>query len=70
MQVGARIVEGAVDALVFLPDSMNPHPHEADFQALIRMALLADIPLALNAAGAEHLARGLSQEGAGEAPGA
>jgi hypothetical protein len=29
------------------------------------MALLADIPLALNAAGAEHLARGLSQEGAG-----
>ncbi len=30
MQVGARIVEGAVDALVFLPDPMNPHPHEAD----------------------------------------
>ncbi len=63
MQVGARIVEGAVDALVFFPDPMNPHPHEADFQALIRVALLVDIPFALSAAGAEHLARGLVAAG-------
>jgi methylglyoxal synthase len=60
MQVGARIVEGAVDALVFLPDPMNPHPHEADFRALIRVALLADIPFALSPASADHLARGMS----------
>ena len=60
MQVGARIVEGAVDALVFLPDPMNPHPHEADFQALIRVALLVDIPFALSATGADHLARGMA----------
>ena len=65
MQVGARIVEGLVDALVFLPDPMNPHPHEADFQALIRVALirvalLVDIPFALSATGADHLARGMA----------
>ena len=59
MQVGARIVEGTVDVLVFLPDPMNPHPHEADFQALIRVALLANIPFALSATSAEHLARGM-----------
>jgi methylglyoxal synthase len=58
MQVGARIVEGAVDALVFPPDPLNPH--EADFRALIRVALLADIPFALSPASADHLARGMS----------
>lgn len=60
MQVGARIVEGAVDVLVFLPDPMNPHPHEADFQALIRVALMVDIPFALSATGADHLVRGMA----------
>jgi methylglyoxal synthase len=55
-----RIVEGAVDALVFLPDPMNPHPHEADFQALIRVALMVDIPFALSATSADHLARGMA----------
>ena len=63
MQVGARIVDGAVDALVFLPDPMNPHPHEADFRALIRVALMADIPFALSPASADHLARGMSAAG-------
>jgi methylglyoxal synthase len=39
---------------------MNPHPHEADFRALIRVALMADIPFALSSASADHLARGMS----------
>jgi methylglyoxal synthase len=64
MQVGARIVEGMVDALVFFPDPMNPHPHEADFQALIRIALLVELPFALNAASADHLTRGMVAAGA------
>jgi methylglyoxal synthase len=70
MQVGARIVEGAVDALVFLPDPMNPHPHEADFRALIRVALLFDIPFALSPTSADHLARGMSaaEDEGGTAP--
>jgi methylglyoxal synthase len=60
MQIGARIVEGAVDALVFLPDPMNSLPHEADFQALIRVALLVYISFALSAMGGNHLARGMA----------
>jgi methylglyoxal synthase len=65
MQVGARIVERVVDALIFLPDPMNPHPHEADFQALIRVALLVDIPFALSATSADYLVRGMEAVGAG-----
>lgn len=59
MQVGARIVEGHVDVLIFFPDPMNAHPHEADFQALIRVALLKDVLLALSPRSADFLARGI-----------
>jgi methylglyoxal synthase len=59
MQVGARIVEGQVDVLIFFPDPMNAHPHEADFQALIRVALLKDVLFALSPRSADFLARGL-----------
>lgn len=60
MQVGGRIVDGELDALVFLPDPDSAHPHEADFRALIRVALVANIPIALSAASAEHLAAAMS----------
>lgn len=59
MQVGARIVEGQVDVLIFFPDPMNAHPHEADFQALIRVALMKDVLFALSPRSADFLARGL-----------
>ena len=59
LQVGARIVEGKVDVLIFFPDPMNPHPHEADFQALIRVALMKDVLFALSPRSADFLARGM-----------
>lgn len=59
LQVGARIASGELDALVFFPDPDNPHPHENDVQALIRISLLADIPVALNRASADHLAEAM-----------
>ena len=59
MQVGARIVEGQVDVLIFFPDPMNSHPHESDFQALIRVALLKDVLFALSPRSADLLARGI-----------
>jgi methylglyoxal synthase len=40
---------------------MSPHPHENDVQALIRISLLADIPVALNRASADQLAQGMFQ---------
>lgn len=56
LQIGARIATGELDALVFFPDPEAPHAHESDVRALIRIALLADIPIALNRASADHMA--------------
>jgi methylglyoxal synthase len=59
-QVGALIAEGRIDALVFFVDPLSPHPHDVDVKALTRLALVYDIPLALNRATAERLIGTLS----------
>lgn len=56
-QIGAMIAEGAIDALVFLVDPLSPHPHDVDVKALTRLALVYDIPMALNRSTAERLLR-------------
>jgi methylglyoxal synthase len=55
-QIGAMIAEGRIDALIFLVDPLSPHPHDVDVKALTRLALVYDIPMALNLATAERLA--------------
>lgn len=54
-QIGALIAEGEVDALVFFADPLTPMPHDVDVKALMRLALVYDIPMALNRATAEIL---------------
>jgi methylglyoxal synthase len=54
-QVGAMIAEGKVDALIFFIDPLSPHPHDVDVKALTRLAVVYDIPMALNRATAERL---------------
>jgi methylglyoxal synthase len=54
-QVGAGIAEGRIDALIFFVDPLSPHPHDVDVKALTRLALVYDIPMALNRATAERL---------------
>ncbi len=54
-QIGAMIAEGRVDALIFLVDPLSPHPHDVDVKALMRVALVYDLPMALNVATAELL---------------
>ena len=54
-QIGALIAEGKVDALVFFVDPLTPMPHDVDVKALMRLALVYDIPMALNRATAEIL---------------
>ena len=54
-QIGAMIAEGRIDALVFFVDPLSPHPHDVDVKALMRVALVYDIPMALNRATAERL---------------
>lgn len=58
-QIGARIAEGRVDAMVFLFDPLWAQPHEPDVRALIRIAALRDLPVAVNLATAELLAAAL-----------
>ena len=54
-QIGAMIAEGAIDALVFFVDPLTPMPHDVDVKALMRLAIVYDIPMALNGASAEIL---------------
>ena len=52
-QIGALIAEGKVDALIFFVDPLTPMPHDVDVKALMRLAIVYDIPMALNRATAE-----------------
>jgi methylglyoxal synthase len=61
IQIGARIVSGEVDAVVFLRDPLTAHPHEPDIQALMKVCDVHGVPLATNLASAEILLRSLSQ---------
>ncbi len=47
-QVGAMIVEGSVDIVVFLWDPLTTQPHDVDVKALLRLAVLYDLPIACN----------------------
>lgn len=57
-QIGALITEGAIDALIFFPDPLTPMPHDVDVKALLRIALVHDVPCAFNRASAELMVRG------------
>jgi methylglyoxal synthase len=61
LQIGARLAEGAIDAVVFLRDPMTPQPHEPDINALVRACDVHDVPCATNLAGGRLLLAELSR---------
>jgi len=60
-QVGAMIAEGLVAMLVFFWDPLSSQPHDPDVKALLRLAVLYDVPTACNAPTADVMLSVLSR---------
>ena len=61
-QIGAEVVEGRVDGIVFLRDPLTAQPHEPDITALLRLCDVHDAPMATTRTSAEFLLDGLASE--------
>ena len=48
LQIGAQLVDGQVDAVIFLRDPMTPQPHEPDINALVRACDVHNVACATN----------------------
>jgi methylglyoxal synthase len=63
VQIAARVVQGEVEAVIFLVDPFDRHAHEPDIQSVQRVCQVHDVPLATNVATAHMILAALDYYG-------